>query len=210
MPFTTVVPVDGGKKLIGLSSIRREGDADTKSNVLAQSESGDGGLTWSKWRVLVDDKALKPCEPAVIRSPDGKQLLCLIRENIRAAGAHFITSDDEGRTWSALKPLPAGLWGDRHMPRYARDGRLVVTFRDMGPDKRTHNHFVAWVGTYDDIVQHREGQRKLLLLRSHSGSDCGYSGLELLPDDTFVATTYIKYREGPERNSVVSVRFRLE
>lgn len=209
MPFTTVVAVEGGKKLIGLSSIRREGDADTKSNVLAQSESSDGGLTWTKWRVLVDDKALKPCEPGVIRSPDGKQLLCMIRENIRAAGAHFITSDDEGKTWSELKPLPASLWGDRHMPRYARDGRLVVTLRDMGPDKCTHNHFVAWVGTYEDIVQHREGQRKLLLLRSHSGSDCGYSGLELLPDDTFVATTYIKYREGPERNSVVSTRFTL-
>ena len=209
MPFTTIVPVEGGKKLIGLSSIRREGDADTRSNVLAQSESGDGGLTWAKWRVLVDDKALKPCEPAVIRSPDGKQLLCMIRENIRAAGSHFITSDDEGKTWSELKPLPEGLWGDRHMPRYARDGRLVVTFRDMGPDKRTHNHFVAWVGTYDDIVQHREGQRKLLLLHSYKGSDCGYSGLELLPDDTFVATTYIQYREGAEKNSVVSTRFTL-
>lgn len=209
MPFTTIVPVEGGRKLIGLSSIRRPGDKNARSNMLSQSESTDGGLTWSPWRVLVDDPKLKPCEPAVIRSPDGKQLLCLIRENTRAAGSHFITSDDEGKTWSELKPLPTGLWGDRHMPRYARDGRLIVTFRDMGPDKRTHNHFVAWVGTYDDIVQHREGQRKLLLLHSYKGSDCGYSGLELLPDDTFVATTYIQYREGSEKNSVVSTRFTL-
>ena len=209
MPFTTIVPVEGGKKLIGLSSIRRPGDKDLRSNMLSQSESMDGGLTWNRWRVLVDDPKLKPCEPAVIRSPDGKQLLCLIRENTRAAGSHFITSDDEGKTWSALKPMPTGLWGDRHMPRYARDGRLVVTFRDMGPDKRTHNHFVAWVGTYEDIVQHREGQRKLKLLHSYKGSDCGYSGLELLPDDTFVATTYIQYREGAEKNSVVSTRFTL-
>jgi hypothetical protein len=29
----------------------------------------------------------------------------------------------------------------------------------------------------------------------------------VLPDGTVVATTYIKYRPGPERNSVVSVRF---
>lgn len=209
MPFTTIVPVDGGKKLIGLSNIRRDGDPDSKSNCVSQSESTDCGFTWSPWRVIVDDPKLKPCEPAMIRSPDGKQLLCLIRENVRAAGSHFITSDDEGATWSKLKPLPESLWGDRHMPRYARDGRLVVTFRDMGPDKRTHNHFVAWVGTYDDIVQHREGQRKLLLLRSYKGSDCGYSGLELLPDDTFVATTYIQYREGAEKNSVVSTRFTL-
>ena len=33
--------------------------------------------------------------------------------------------------------------------------------------------------------------------------------LEQLPDGTFVATTYIKYREGPELNSVVSTRFLL-
>jgi hypothetical protein len=31
----------------------------------------------------------------------------------------------------------------------------------------------------------------------------------LLPDDTFVATTYIKYRPGPQKQSVVSVRFKL-
>jgi len=39
--------------------------------------------------------------------------------------------------------------------------------------------------------------------------DCGYAGLEVLPDGTFVATTYIKYTPGPEQNSIVSVRFEL-
>jgi hypothetical protein len=209
MPFTAIAPVDGGKRLIAVSSIRRAGDPDGRSNVLAQSESTDGGLTWSAWRVLIDDKALKPCEPALVRSPDGKQLLCMMRENIRTAGAHFMTSDDEGRTWSPFKPLPESLWGDRYMPHYAAGGRLVVCFRDTGTDKRTHNQFVAWVGTYDDIIQHREGQYKVGLLRSHAAGDCGYPGLELLPDGTFVATTYIKYREGAEKNSVVSTRFAL-
>jgi len=47
------------------------------------------------------------------------------------------------------------------------------------------------------------------LLRSYKGYDCGYPGVELLPDGTFVATTYIKYRPGPEKNSVVSTRFKL-
>jgi hypothetical protein len=36
------------------------------------------------------------------------------------------------------------------------------------------------------------------LLHSHAGGDPTYPGLELLPDGTFVATTYIKYRAGPE------------
>jgi hypothetical protein len=120
MPFCTVMPVEGGKKLIGLTNIRRPGETkDMKSNIVTQSESTDGGLTWSPWRVLVDLGDLKPCEPEVVRSPDGKQLLCLIRENIRSQPAHFITSDDEGKTWSEVKALPPGLHGDRHKHVYA-------------------------------------------------------------------------------------------
>ncbi len=210
MPFCTIAPVDGGKRLIGLTSIRRPGETkDKRSNILVQSESTDGGLSWSAWRILLDLGDLKPCEPAVLRSPDGKQLLCLIRENDRKTGSHYMTSDDEGRTWSKEKSLPTGLWGDRHMPHYAADGRLVVCFRDMGPDKSTHNHFAAWVGRYEDILQGREGQYKIKLLHSNAGSDCGYPGLELLPDGNFVATTYIKYRPGAEKQSVVSTRFTL-
>lgn len=211
MPFCTIVPVEGGKKLIGLTNIRRPGETkDKKSNVVTQSESTDGGLTWSPWRVLVDLGDLKPCEPEVIRSPDGKQLLCLMRENIRTEPGHSITSDDEGRTWSEVKPLPPGLHGDRHKAVYAKDGRLVIAFRDMGKDSPTRTHFVAWVGRYEDILSGKDGEYKIKLLHSHKGGDCGYPGLEVLPDGTLVATTYIKYRPGPERNSVVSARFMLE
>jgi hypothetical protein len=210
MPFCTILPVEGGKKLIGLTNIRRPGETkDPRSNIVTQSESTDGGLTWSPWRVLVDLGDLKPCEPEVVRSPDGKQLLCLMRENTRTEPAHFITSDDEGKTWSEVKSLPPGLHGDRHKAVYAKDGRLVVTFRDMGKDSPTRTHFVAWVGRYEDIVSGKDGEYKIKLLHSHKGSDCGYPGLELLPDSTLVATTYIKYRPGAEQNSVVSTRFML-
>ena len=210
MPFCTIMPVEGGNKLIGLTNIRRPGETkDTKSNIVTQSESTDGGLTWSPWRVLVDLGDLKPCEPEVVRSPDGKQLLCMMRENVRSEPAHFITSDDEGKTWSEVKALPPGLHGDRHKAVYAQDGRLVVCFRDTGRDSPTKNHFVAWVGRYGDIVSGKDGEYKVKLLNSHKGSDCGYPGLELLPDGTFVATTYIKYRPGAEQNSVVSTRFTL-
>lgn len=210
MPFCTIMPVEGGKKLIGLSNIRRPGETkDKKSNVVTQSESTDGGLTWSPWRILVDLGALVPCEPEMVRSPDGKQLLCLIRENIRSQPAHFITSEDEGRTWSEVKALPLGLHGDRHKHVYLPDGRLVIAFRDMGKDSPTRAHFVAWVGRYEDIVSGTDGEYKIKLLHSHKGSDCGYPGLELLPDGTIVATTYIKYRPGVEQNSVVSTRFTL-
>ena len=157
---------------------------------------------------MLDLGERKPCEPALLRSPDGKQLLCLLREN-KERIALFMTSDDEGRTWSATKPLPAGLFGDRHMPRYAPDGRLVVCMRDTGKTSPTKNHFIAWVGRYEDILAGRPGQYRIKLLHSHAGSDCGYPGLELLPDGTFVATTYIKYRAGSEKQSGVSTRFTL-
>jgi FAD dependent oxidoreductase len=212
MPFCTIVPVQSGKKLIGLTNIRRPGETKDKlSNVVAQSESTDGGLSWSQWRILVDLGELRPCEPEVIRSPDGKQLLCFMRENVRTEPAHFMTSDDEGDTWSAIKALPPGLHGDRHKAVYAHDGRLVVAFRDMGRESPTKNHFVAWVGRYEDILAGRDGDYKIKLLNSHAKrtSDCGYPGLELLSDGTFVATTYIKYRPGSEQNSVVSARFTL-
>lgn len=210
MPFCAIMPVEGGKRLIGLSNIRRPGETkDKKSNVVTQSESTDGGLTWGPWRVLVDLGNLKPCEPEVVRSPDGKQLLCLIRENVRTEPAHFITSDDEGKTWSAVKALPPGLHGDRHKAVYAPDGRLVVCFRDTGSKSPTKNHFVAWVGLYEDIIKGHDGEYKIKLLHSYKGGDCGYPGLELLPDGTLVATTYVKYRPGEEQNSVVSTRFVL-
>ena len=64
---------------------------------------------------------------------------------------------------------------------------------------------------YDaDILAGRPGQYRIKLLHSHAGGDCGYPGVEVLPDGTIVATTYIKYRPGPEKHSVVCTRFRLE
>jgi hypothetical protein len=210
MPFCTIVPVDGGKRLLGQTNIRRPGETkDKTSNIVAQSESGDGGLTWSPWRIILDMGDVKPCEPEIVRSPDGKELLCLMRENSRKLGGLFMTSEDEGGTWSQARPLPPGLHGDRHKAKYAADGRLVVCFRDTGKPSPTRDHFAAWVGRYEDIIGGRDGQYRIKLLHSFAGGDCGYPGLELLPDGTFVATTYIKYRPGVEKQSVVSTRFRL-
>lgn len=209
MPFCTIQPVEGGKRLLAMTNIRRPGETEEeRSNIVVQSYSDDGGFTWSPWETILDLPGLKPCEPEIVRSPDGKQLLCLIRENVKRV-ALFITSDDEGKTWSEPKPLPAGLHGDRHKARYAYDGRLVITFRDTEKGSPTRDHFVAWVGNYEDIVRQEEGQYRIKLLHSYKGADCGYPGLELLPDSTFAATTYVKYRPGPEQNSVVSVRFKL-
>lgn len=209
MPFCTIEPIHKGKMLLGLTNTRRPGETkEAKSNVVTQSISNDGGFTWSPWKVIADAAGLKLCEPYLIRSPSGRQLLCLMRENVTHE-SYYITSEDEGQHWSALKKLPKGLYGDRHVAKYAKDGRLVVVFRDTGKDSPANPHFVAWVGTFDNVIRGEEGQYKIKLLHSYSGRDNGYPGLELLPDDTFVATTYIKYRPGPEKHSVVSTRFKI-
>jgi len=54
------------------------------------------------------------------------------------------------------------------------------------------------------------GQYRIKLLHSYAGSDCGYPGMEILPDQTIAATTYIKYRAGKEKHSVITTRFKLE
>jgi hypothetical protein len=138
----------------------------------------DGGLTWSRPQVVahVDGKA--PCEPFVFRSPDDKELCCLMRENTHKGRSLMMFSRDEARTWSKPVDTPWGLTGDRHMGIYTPNGRLVIAFRDMALKSPTRGHFVAWVGA--------------------------------LPDGTIVATTYIKYRPGKQKHSVVSTRFTMD
>ena len=209
MPWCTIIPIEGGKKLLAGTNARRANDPDRWSNNVVQSVSSDGGLTWGPVRVICDMPGYKPCEPCFIRSPDGKQLLCLMRENTKKINSVFIVSNDEAETWSKPKEVQGALSGDRHQARYAPDGRLVITFRDTAAGSPTKGHFVGWVGTYEDIVHQREGQYRLKLLHSYAGKDCGYPGLELLEDGTFVATTYIKYWPDKRKHSVVSTRFKL-
>ena len=84
-----------------------------------------------------------------------------------------------------------------------------MVFRDRARNSGTFTHFVAWVGCYEDLAGGGEGDFRIKLLHSHNGGDCGYPGLECFPDGTFLATTYIKYRPGPEKNSIVALRFHL-
>ena len=80
----------------------------------------------------------------------------------------------------------------------------------MAPNSPTKGHFVAWVGNYKDLVEDTSGQYRIKLLHSYAGSDCGYPGLEILPDGSLLAITYIKYNPGKEKHSIVQVKFKLD
>lgn len=176
---------------------------------LFQTNSTDGGLTWSTPRALFARQDVHLCEPGLIRSPDGKELAVLLRENSRRKNSHVIFSRDEGETWTEPRELPGSLTGDRHVGKYAPDGRLFISFRDTTLESPTKGDWVAWVGTYDDIVQNREGQYRVRLMKNHKGFDCAYPGVEILPDGTFVTTTYGHWQPN-EHPYIVSIRLKLQ
>jgi hypothetical protein len=173
-----------------------------------ETVSSDGGDTWTAPDVIADDSLADLAEPGFVRSPDGRQIAVLLRENRRRFTSFVVTSNDEGRSWSRPRPLPRELTGDRHVARYAPDGRLVVTFRDMAAASPTRGDWVAWVGNYEDLQHGGRGQYRVRLMDNVHEWDCGYAGLEVLPEGTFVATSYGHW-QADEEPYIVSVRFSL-
>ena len=212
-------------------------DFNSRMFTLYKTFTDDGGLTWSYPEKVMQSREINICEPGIIRSPDGTQLAVLLRENNRRDHSQIIFSNDEGTTWSRPRPLPNELTGDRHVLKYAPDGRLVVVFRDHSPREYneelvkiarekgetnysriaqetglgspTEGDWVAWVGTWDDLVRGGKGEYRIRLKDNKDGWDCAYPGLELLPDGTFVTTTYGHWEKG-EEPYILSVRFKLE
>ena len=185
----------------------------TRTFDLYKTFSIDGGLTWSFPESVYRSSDVHLCEPGCIRSPDGKKLAVLLRENARRKNSHIIFSEDEGKTWSEPRELPLALTGDRHTGKYGADGRLFISFRCNSPtDKRKNRPFegdwVGWVGTWEDLENGSDGQYSVRLKDNKKGYDTTYPGVEVLPDDTFVVTTYGHWSQG-EQPYILSVRFKL-
>lgn len=209
MTFSSLVQLKDGRYL-GLYH-RGPGGADKPPLEVLQTITADGGFTWSEPRVVASVEGKNPCEPFVFRSPDGSELCCLMRENTHKGRSLMMFSTDEGATWSRPVDTSWGLSGDRHIGVATGDGRWLFAFRDQAPGSPTKGHFVAWVGTYEDLKNARPGQYRVKLLHSHASNvgDCGYPGVERLVDGSLVITTYLKYKPGPEKHSVVSLRLTM-
>ncbi len=181
---------------------------------LYKTFSTDGGLTWSFPEAVYHSNEVNLCEPGCIRSPDGKKLAVLLRENARSKNSHIIFSEDEGATWSKPKQLPLTLTGDRHTGKYAPDGRLFISFRCIAPKqsrkvREYETDWVAWVGTWDDLVSGKQGEYFVRLKDNKKGYDTSYPGVEVLPDGTIVATTYGHW-DAKEQPYILSVRLKLD
>ena len=135
----------------------REGGKKTKSMQLYKTISKDGGLTWGEPAVLLlvgDGQPLRAGRgPVAGREAAGD---AAAREQPATPLARDVL-DDGAATWSEPREVPLALTGDRHTAKYAPDGRLFISFRDMAEGDPWKGDWVAWVGTYDDIVRAATG-----------------------------------------------------
>ena len=103
------------------------------------------GQHWNPISILAQARNLVLCEASAARLPDGR-LLALLRENSGVFEPMYrVESADNGQTWS--DPAPTPLLDHRPCLGLARDGRLLVTYRNVGPDGGT----AAWLGGLDEL-----------------------------------------------------------
>lgn len=184
------------------------------------------------------EKATNMCEVEVVRSDCGKgDELCLIsRSNKKRTNSLLSFSRDEGKTWSKPVYAPSALNGERHKADYTLDGRLFITFRSIERDEEKTKKYsekpgrswysegwIAWVGTYDDLKNGREGQYRIKVAHTYlpkqtepeicANGDVGYCGNVVYPDGTIVTSTYgcfgKRNADGTYKTYVVSKRIKL-
>ena len=145
------------------------------------------------------------CEVGMFRSPDGRRIVGLARSNSLNNFSTMFYSDDEGDSWSRPAELPGSLIGARHKAMYdptdPTGQRLIVTFRQFYCDVDGDNQFggksdcwagtwLAWVGTYDDIMNQDDGQYRIVLVGGAKWGDTGYAGIVVKKDGTFIMDSY--------------------
>ncbi|MEM6691729.1 MAG: sialidase family protein, partial [Planctomycetota bacterium] len=112
MTFSSTIQLKDGRTL-GLYHKGPEGKDRSPLGVF-QTITGDGGFTWSAPRVVAKVDEKNPCEPFILRSDDGSELCCLMRENTHKGRSLMMFSDDEAETWTDPVDTSWGLTGDRH------------------------------------------------------------------------------------------------
>ena len=88
VPPITIEPISSGRHL----ALFHQGRS------IFMSVTENGGLTWSKQQKIAEERDADLCEPVIIRSPNGKQLATVMRENSRWYNSFIMFSNDEGPT----------------------------------------------------------------------------------------------------------------
>ena len=185
----------------------------------------DGNEQWSEpERYLADYRSIESkygiCEVGMFRSPDGKRIMALARSDKKPNLSVMFYSDDEGKTWSKPEEMQGSLAGERHKAVYDPiSGRLLITFREIVyKDGKLDNNWmagdwVAWVGTYEDLLEQNEGEYRILIeedwaMNAKSG-DTGYAGILVLDDGTFIMDSYGHFDEEFSKNAFESGNYNV-
>ncbi|GIN69938.1 hypothetical protein J14TS2_04130 [Bacillus sp. J14TS2] len=201
---------------------------------LTFSETGEE--RWSKPEPYLQpyrkiEQTVQLCEACIFRSPDSHQLALLARSQSHMHTSTISFSNDEGKSWTTPREVPGSINGERHKAAYDPiSGRLVISFREIILDYNNDGKieeddwmagdWVAWVGTYDDLINGEEGEYRILLGQdftpSKKSGDCGYAGNVVMRDGTFFLNSYGYFdkeeviQKGKEaRPYVIGVRFQL-
>lgn len=214
--MSDLIPLNTGKGHYMATYHHRTKVNNQKAIELYITFTRDGGRTWSDKVVIHKSAVMHLCEGGFVRSPDGKEVALLLRENARNKNSQIMFTQDEGKTWSAPKSMPGALCGDRHQAQEIAGNRLLIQFRDRTPNKRegnqhspTEGDWCGWVGTWDDLKQGREGQYRIRFKDNKHGWDTTYPAAELLADGTLVCTTYGHFDLG-KQPYILSFRFKIE
>ena len=134
-----------------------------------------------------------------------------------------------GASSASAEAIAAGSSTGDGWDAVARKGFLLDTKKaGDGCTFPSHGDWVGWVGTWDDLMHGTPGQYRVRLKNNFGNStnngigDCGYTGVELLPDATFVCVTYGHWdrnsQSPPDRGTaeergrapyILATRFRL-
>ena len=194
----------------------------------------DGNPQWSQPKKFlcqqreIEQKA-NICEIEIVRAaaPNDDTLILIGRGNSRETNSLISISEDEGQTWSEFRELPYSLTGDRHKAEYDETtGKLLISFRLVVPGVKrnifdssnfTGGYWVAWVGTFDDLLAYAEngnktdklGEKLIILGETNDGkADCGYSGT-ICKDGQFVLVSYGKFSKGAKNPYIMQAKFKL-
>lgn len=169
-----------------------------------------GQEIWTKPSPYLDEyraieSSHKICEVGLFRSPDQQKIIGLGRSQSHEHHSVFFYSIDEGKTWTEPAYLHEHLTGERHKAVYDPiSGRLVVTFREIAyqydadgqmlTDQWQAGNWLAWVGSYEALVNGEPGDYRIILAKdwtnSPKGGDTGYAGIVAHPDGHFIMNSY--------------------
>lgn len=118
----TIVETDNGDLLCAFFAGEKEGSENVSIWISRLHEK-----TWSKPIIIASDPNKIPCWNPVLTNVDDKLILFYkVGHHPQNWSGAYLESSDNGNTWSAAKPLPAGIYGPvKNKPLISKDNTLI-------------------------------------------------------------------------------------